>query len=395
MCFRILITMCNDKYIQQEHSTDELNEQDHSLVDECVCVGGPTLKKDDGGYRRCHDCKKIEDVYVGSGCARTRLLKYLDSGSFGEVFLGRKLDTKDIVAVKVESQGSSPQQLLYEGSVYRALAGGPGIACVYWYGLMDSVHNAMVMEQLGPNLDKLLKEYNEPFSLSTVLQLIDQMISAVQYIHSKNYVHRDISPNNFVMGVGSNKSRVYLIDFGQAKKYSLGPNFITGRRHFQVARPLVGTPRFASIHSHKGHEASRRDDMESLAYVWIYLLKGRLPWQGIERENHQEKLAAICEMKQSLLPSDLCEGLPDELTKYLTFTRQLKQYDIPHYDSIKEHFNNLSKVQGFKCNGIFDWHNAEVENADMFHDDDYDKTTDNIHRESKISTSSNETVVSH
>ena len=75
------------------------------------------------------------------------------------------------------------------------------------------------MDLLGPSIEDLFNFQKRKFTLKTTLMLGDQMLSRIEYIHSKGYLHRDLKPDNFLMGVGKKKTQVYAIDFGLAKKY--------------------------------------------------------------------------------------------------------------------------------------------------------------------------------
>ena len=163
---------------------------------------------------------------------------------------------------------------------------GPGLPFVKSYGY-SSKHNILVMELLGKSLETLFLENNSKFSLKTVCMLAEQMLSRLEYIHKKCYIHRDIKPENFMTGRKEYKDVLYLIDFGLSKKYK---NPKTGEhiKYFNNHR-LNGTARFASIHALEGYELSRRDDLESLCYVLVYLLKGSLPWMKLKNKNKFEK----------------------------------------------------------------------------------------------------------
>lgn len=166
----------------------------------------------------------------------------------------------------------------------------------------------MVMELLGPSLEDLFNFCQRRFSLKTVLLLADQLISRIDFIHSRNFIHRDIKPDNFLMGLGKKGNLVYIIDFGLAKKYR------DGRTHqhipYRENKNLTGTARYASVNTHLGVEQSRRDDLESLGYVLMYFNRGALPWQGLKAATKRQKYERISEKKMSTTIDDLCKGYP-------------------------------------------------------------------------------------
>ena len=131
------------------------------------------------------------------------------------------------------------------------------------------------------------------------------MIERVEYVHSKHFIHRDIKPDNFVIGINQNINKIYLIDFGLAKRYktTLGQHI-----PFKEDKKLTGTVRYASINTQLGIEMSRRDDLESLGYILLYLLKGKLPWFGLDCENKFKKYEMVLKEKINSSPSTLCYG---------------------------------------------------------------------------------------
>lgn len=297
---------------------------------------------------------RTKEVLIGSSDHKTRLIKRVGGGSFGEVYLGQLCETNEDVAVKIEPQNMANKFLLHEGTVYRQLEGGPGIPQVHWFGMFGSNYTGLVMELLGPTLEHHFEVLGKKFSLKTTLQLVDHMLDTIGHIHT-NFVHRDLSPNNFMLGVGDKSSTLYLIDYGHAKKLAPGFQYVPGRVKTSKSRPMVGTPRFASIHTHQGREESRRDDLESLCYIWIYFLKGRLPWQGVRASTHEEKLKRILELKMKTPINQLCEGLPKEFGEFLQYVHSLKVYDKPDYKQIKGFFRQLFVKEGFADDGIYDW----------------------------------------
>ncbi|CAI2358194.1 unnamed protein product [Caenorhabditis sp. 36 PRJEB53466] len=226
---------------------------------------------------------------------RYRLGRKIGSGSFGDIYLGQNVQTREEVAVKLECVKSKHPQLHIESRLYRIMLGGIGIPEVRWCGL-EGDYNVMVMELLGPSLEDLFNFCQRKFSLKTVLLLADQMLSRVEFIHLRDYIHRDIKPDNFLMGLGKRGNMVYIIDFGLAKRYRDTKASHIGYRE---NKNLTGTARYASINTHRGIEQSRRDDIESLGYVFMYFNRGTLPWQGLKAVTKRQKYELISEKKCS------------------------------------------------------------------------------------------------
>jgi len=170
------------------------------------------------------------------------------------------------------------------------------------------------MDFLGPTLEDLFNFCGRRFSLKTVLLLADQMLTRLRTLHSVSYIHRDVKPENFLMGTGKKSSRVYLIDFGLAKKY----RDIKTHQHipYKENKSLSGTARYASINAHLGIEQSRRDDLEGLGYVLCYFLKGHLPWMGERGDNNSEKYIQIMDKKMAIPIEKLVINFPRNISYY-------------------------------------------------------------------------------
>jgi len=281
-----------------------------------------------------------------------RLVRKIGSGSFGDIYLGINITNGEEVAVKVEEQKTVHPQLLYESKLYKVLQGGVGIPRTRWYGA-DRSYYFLVMDLLGPSLEDLFNYCSRHFTLKTILMLADQMIGRIEYVHNKNFIHRDIKPDNFLMGIGSHCNKLYIIDFGLAKKY----RDTTTRTHipFRQDKKLTGTARYASINAHIGLEQSRRDDMESLGYVLMYFNRSSLPWQGLKAATKKQKYEKISEKKMSTPVEVLCKGFPAEFAMYLNYCRGLRFEEAPDYMYLRQLFRILFRSYQHKYDYVFDW----------------------------------------
>ncbi|KAG5537925.1 hypothetical protein RHGRI_025125 [Rhododendron griersonianum] len=281
-----------------------------------------------------------------------RLGRKIGSGSFGEIYLGTNIQTNEEVAIKLENVKTKHPQLLYESKLYKILQGGTGIPNVRWFGV-EGDYNVLVMDLLGPSLEDLFNFCSRKLSLKTVLMLADQMINRVEYFHCKSFLHRDIKPDNFLMGLGRRANQVYVIDFGLAKKFRDS----TTHQHipYRENKNLTGTARYASMNTHLGIEQSRRDDLESLGYVLMYFLRGSLPWQGLKAGTKKQKYERISEKKVSTSIEVLCRGYPTEFASYFHYCRSLRFDDKPDYAYLKRIFRDLFIREGFQFDYVFDW----------------------------------------
>jgi len=281
-----------------------------------------------------------------------KLGRRIGSGSFGDIYLGQNTTNNEEVAIKLESLRSKHPQLFYEAKIYKILVGGVGIPNIRWFGV-EGDYNVMVMDLLGPSLEDLFTFCGRKFSLKTVLMLADQMIRRIEFVHSKNFIHRDLKPDNYLMGMGKRGNQVFLIDFGLAKKYRDPKTY----QHipYREQKNLTGTARYASVNAHIGKEQSRRDDLETLGYVLIYFIRGSLPWQGLKSLTKKQKYEKICENKKSTPVETLCRGFPTEFAQYLNYCRSLDFEEKPDYAYLRKIFRDLFLKEQFKYDAMFDW----------------------------------------
>ena len=177
---------------------------------------------------------------------------------------------------------------------------------VYWHGTTGD-KNAMVLELLGSNIETLFISRNRSFSITTIVMMAEQMFELLEHVHSRKFLHKDIKPENFAKGY-KDPTIIYLLDYGLSKRY-INPKT---KEHipYNTNRNMTGTVRYASVNTHLGIEQSRRDDIEALLYMLVYLAKGVLPWQNIKANENKLKYAKIMEIKMSVSPEVLFKELP-------------------------------------------------------------------------------------
>ena len=298
-----------------------------------------------------NNSQKVEEVKIKNQYS-FKSTDRLGGGSFGQIFKGINLKTKEEVAIKIESKNIETPQLLHESKILKILKDNEGFPKVFLLTPLDDVL-VMVMELLGDNLQKLIK--NQPqqkFSLKTTLMLGIQILRRIKTLHENNFIHRDIKPENFTIGLKKMNNTIYMIDYGLTRKYC-----DSHKKHipYKDKKNLTGTALYASIYTHKGIEQSRRDDLESLGYMMVYFCKGELPWMNVQAKNKAGKYKKIMEKKIEMKPEILCAGLPDEFKEYFKYVRELQFTEEPKYEFLLGLLGNAMKKNNIKNDFKFDW----------------------------------------
>uniref|UniRef100_A0A8C2W870 non-specific serine/threonine protein kinase n=1 Tax=Chinchilla lanigera TaxID=34839 RepID=A0A8C2W870_CHILA len=231
--------------------------------------------------------------------------------------------------------------------LYTILQGG--VPHIRWYG-QEKDYNMLVMDLLGPSLEDLFNFCSRKLTMKTVLMSADQMISRMEYVYTKSFTHRDIKPDNFLMGIGHRCNKLFLIDFGLAK---ITDNRTRQHIPYREDKNLTGTAQYASINAHLGIEQSRGDDMESLGYVLVYFNRTSLPWQGLKDATKKQKYEKISEKKMSTPVEVLCKGFPAEFAMYLNYCRGLHFEEAPDYMYLRQLSRILFRTLTHKY--TFDW----------------------------------------
>ena len=264
--------------------------------------------------------------------------KKLGEGAFGEVYLGQAIENKAYVALKVEPRKIAKPILQSEAFLLYSIA-GPGIPAVKSFGKVKN-YNVLVEPLLGKSLFDIFAENHKEMPIEDICLIGKQVIDRIQWIHSKFIVHRDIKPDNFLIGK-DDPNVIYLIDFGLSKKYRSSNS---GKHiRFGFTGKLTGTVRFASANALRGGEQSRRDDIESIGYMIVYFMKKRLPWQGVTGTRKMERYLKIYKLKKNTSPEDLCEGLPPEMVEYMTYAKKLEFEQEPNYNYLRKLFSKMLK----------------------------------------------------
>ncbi|XP_021765336.1 casein kinase 1-like protein HD16 isoform X2 [Chenopodium quinoa] len=285
------------------------------------------------------DCMDIvpKEVQVG-GSPLYKVAKKLGKGGFGQVYVGCRVSSvanmkkgSDAVEVALKFERKYSKGCIngppFEWQVYNKLSGSHGVPRVHYKGSQGDYY-IMVMDMLGPNLWDTWKNKSQTVSTSMAACIAVEAISILKNIHSKGYVHGDVKPENFLLGPPGtpDEKKLFLADLGLATKWQDSRGLHVG--YDQRPDAFRGTVRYASVHAHLGRTSSRRDDLESLAYTLIFLIRGSLPWQGFQGDN---KGFLVCKKKMATSLDGICSSCPKPFQEFLEHVVNLKFDEDPNY----------------------------------------------------------------
>lgn len=247
-----------------------------------------------------------------------KILQEIGKGSFGTIYKGQHIRTNELVAIKIEPINQQTKLLKNESIIYQYLKDIKGIPNIKWFG-KDEINYYMVISYLGRSLREIQKKYTT-FPIKLTFQIGERILDLLKSIHELGVIHRDVKPDNFLLGLYDNISQIYIIDFGFCKSY------LQDGQHIQIKKTnnLIGSPNYASIHAHDFVELSRRDDLESLGYILIFLHYGKFDWE-------QNTIEEIKQYKKMITER---ENIDIRIRNYFDKIRKLKFDEKPDYGNL-------------------------------------------------------------
>ena len=294
--------------------------------------------------------KNDEKILSSLFFKKYKAIKLIGEGTFSLVYEGINIKDKNKVALKIE-QKDEKISLLKEEALTIFKLQGYGIIKFISFGHTKDF-NILIEPLLGKSLYNLYLETKKSFTLKDICYISIQCLDRIEHIHSKGYIHGDIKPENFVMGI-NNPNIIYIIDFGLSKKYRSDR---TGNHiQFSITKKMTGTARYASTNSLRGVQISRRDDLESLSYMILYFIMKKLPWQGVKANSLQNRYKKIYYMKKKLCENELFKKLPIEIQNFYKSIKKLKFEEKPNYILLKQYFKDILKSNNFNEYENFSW----------------------------------------
>ena len=284
--------------------------------------------------------------------SKYQIISLIGKGVLTDVYMAKSLKTGKLYAAKVEERLKSIGSLEKE-AYFLYILKGFGVPEIITYG-RSGEYNILIQQLLGESLTQLFKKSKN--RIKDLCMAAIQIIDRLKFIHSKFIVHRDIKPDNFLVG-NPDFSTIYIIDFNLSRKYRSSR---TGKHiNFFINKTNPGTIDYLSLNVTSGIEPTRRDDLESMAYMLIFLSKGVLPWSNVRGKNINEIAYKIYKIKKYISLEKLCEDLPNEIILFIKYVKLLKFDETPNYTYLQNLFFTILKNMNQENDLNFSWMNEK------------------------------------
>jgi len=291
-------------------------------------------------------------------------IKKIGKGSFGNIYSVIRLKDKSAFAMKTERIDAKEKMLESEAFTLYNIQKGFGIPKIITYGHNQN-YNILIETLLGDSLENIFIKRKSKCNIIDACAVGIQIIDRLEWIHSKNIIYRDIKPENFLIGI-NDPNVIYIIDFGLCKKYRSSK---TGKHILpKIGLKFHGNFKFSSSNAIKGKESSRRDDIISLGYMLIYLIKKGLPWDYIYKANKltSSKYIELVFLKETNAYGKLFNDLLSEFKEFIQYAENLKFEQDPNYSYLRSILNKIIENNNFNYERYhFSWINYVKKDEDL------------------------------
>lgn len=328
-----------------------LEDADESNVKVSPAPENPQTGKDSNS--RSAPSSMETDTPLDLIAGRWAIHNSMDIGGNGEVFEGRDIFLDETVAIKIALKPKM-RSLEYERDVYNRIwsfGAVIGIPKMLFYGSQQD-KEVLVMTHHGMSIQHHFSRMEQTLSLKSVLMLGIQVVSRIEALHKAGLVHCDIKPQNLLAGNRA-KCVIHLIDFGATRPY-----ISILKRHISEddrKGGFAGTDKYASISAHTGVGLSRKDDLQSLVYVLVYLFSGSLPWSNISIKDRGRHRRMVEDKKKTTSVNTLTSGMPLEVSIFADCIFKLGFREDPDYRLLRGLLRSALSGIRARNDSVFDW----------------------------------------
>ena len=317
-----------------------------------------------------------------------QITKIIEKTKNLQMYEGKNILSDELIIIKVEQKKDKKKKgILETESYYLNYLKSQGIPSIQKIGYFRN-NIISIQSLLGLSLTQLFIKNFGKLKLKDIALISIQLLERIKYIHSKNIIHCDICPNNFVLGVGRFQNIIYMTHFNSAKSYIDKNTLEHIKIKYKASNKFTGNYIFASVNALRGLELSRRDDLESFGYILIYFLKGSLPWEHTKSLNISEQIRKIYQIKKNYNLSILCDGIPEEFKLFLNYVKSLSFQEEPDYNYCFSLFYGIFKNMNILNDGIFSWNQEKKKENQNYINQFYNKLWFNKYLNNNTSTMS-------